>query len=217
MSKLNDLPVCIFARTSSEGNMADRQDYDRQIRELTVFCKNRNWKAVKIISTKVSGRRSEKYREDLKELLELARKKSFKKVIVSECSRLGRTKYVRKIVDELHGLGISVVFYNLGGMESLDSEGNETFAMNIIINVLIELSIEESRNHAYRIRSGLIEARAKGRILGRKHGECKSKEKLLKEYSKVAKDLQQGLSLSKCVLIHGISKNTVIKIRRALL
>jgi DNA invertase Pin-like site-specific DNA recombinase len=213
---MKQIPVCLFARTSSEGSMKDRQDYERQIRELNNFCKSRSWDVVKVITTKISGRRSEKQREDLKELLECAKKRMFKKVIISECSRLGRTKYVRTVVDDLHAHGISVVFFNLGGMESLDPEGKETFVMNILITILIELSIEESRNHSYRIRSALTNLKEKGVKLGRQHGEIKSADKLLKEYAKVVKDLKKGLSLNQCKALHGLSKNTIIKIKRKL-
>ena len=39
---------------------------------------------------------------------------------------------------------------------------------------------------------------------------------LLKKYSKLIPDIKAGISLQKCMKIHGVSKNTVIKIKRAL-
>jgi DNA invertase Pin-like site-specific DNA recombinase len=209
--------VCLFARTSSEGNKADRQDFDRQINELKEYCHNRNWHVSKIIASKVSGSKTGLKRQDIKDLFESAKKGQFSKVVICETSRLGRVaKDIRNTIDSLHALKIPVVFKNLGGMESLDDNGNETFVTNIIISIYAELAQEEKRILSERVKSGLREAIRKGKIIGRRKGSIKDTGKLLKEYSRLAKDIQMGLSLQKCMKIHTLSKNTIIKVKKAL-
>ena len=110
-----------------------------------------------------------------------------------------------------------MVFRNLSGMESLDEKGEESFIVNVIIAIYSELSAEESRILSSRIKSGLqFERDHKNVKLGRPEGTNKNHDQLLKEYSKVAKDLKSGLSLHKCMKIHNLCKNTVIKVKKAI-
>lgn len=219
MNNPKKIKTCIFARTSSESTLADRQSYERQIQELKDFCNSRNWEATKVIASQVSGRRTKEERKDLQELLNGAEAGLYQKVVVSEISRLGRvSKIIRQSIDSLHEYGVSVVFKNLSGMESLDDKGEESFIVNVIIAIYSELSAEESRILSARIKSGLQFAKEHKNVrLGRPDGTTKSQEKLLKEYSKLAKDLRSGLSLHKCMKIHNVCKNTVIKVKKALI
>jgi len=207
--------VCLFVRVSMDNT---KQSYDRQITELKLYCEQTGHTITKIIATHISGTKTEKDRPDLKELFDSARKKEFNKVMVSELSRLGRNaKDIRHTIDTLHNLKIPIIFRNLGGMESLDEAGNESFVTNIIIAIYGEMAQEERRLLSERVKSALNQARANGKILGRLPGTVKSEEKLLKEYSKLVTDLKKGMSLNKCVKLHDVSKNTVIKVKRAMI
>lgn len=217
MNKMNQEPikVCVFARTSSEGSKADRQQFTRQVNELSEYCAKKNWVISKMIATKVSG--SKDIREDLKELLDSARKGEFQKVVIDETARLGRiAKIIRNTISSLHDLKIAVVFRNLGGMESLDENLNETFITNVVIALYAEQAQEEKRILSDRVKSGLREAVRKGKVLGRRRGSIKDKNKLLREYSRLVNDLKAGLSLNKCMKVHSLSKNTIIKVKRAI-
>ena len=199
--------VCLFVRVSTNS-----QDYRRQINDLEAFCKQKGFTVVKIIATKISG--AAKDREDLKELFITAGKKMYDKVVVSEVSRLGRNaRDLRETVYRLHEKKIPVVFQNLGGMESLDERGQETFVTNVILSIYAELSQEERRLLSERVRSGLATAKLKGKKLGRPEGKEDNKA-LLKKYAKLAGDLNRGLSLTECQKIHGVARNTVIKVKR---
>ena len=90
---------------------------------------------------------------------------------------------------------------------------NETFISNIVISIFAELAAEEKRTLSERIKSGLVNARHKGRRLGRPHGK-QDDEALLKKYSRLATDLKKGLSLSQCEKLHQVSRPTAIKIRK---
>jgi DNA invertase Pin-like site-specific DNA recombinase len=200
------IKICLFIRVSS-----DLQNVERQLRELTEYCEQRSYQITKTISTTITGKKEGKNRPDIQELFASANNKIFSKVLVTEISRLGRkARDIRATIDYLHSRKISVIFKNLGGLESLDENGNETFVTNIIIGIYSELAQEETRILGERTKSGLVLAVKKGRTLGRPQGQADSKS-ILKQYSKLANDLKEGLSLNQCMKLHSVSKNTVIK------
>ena len=203
--------ACLFIRVST-----DKQDYQRQILELNVFCRQKNLEVAETIATKITGTKTFQDREDLQLLFKSAASKKFDKVVVSEISRIGRNaKDIRNTIDYLHSKKIAIVFRNLGGLESLDDHGNESFVTNIIIAIYSELAQEEKRILSERIKSGLVNARHKGKQIGRPEGKQED-EVLLKKYSRLAADLRKGLSLSQCEKLHDVSRNTAIKVKRLL-
>jgi DNA invertase Pin-like site-specific DNA recombinase len=203
--------VCLLIRVSSE-----KQDTRRQLLELTTFCKKNKLKIVRTISSKISGTKTREDRPDLIELLAAAQRREFNKVLVTEISRLGRkAKDIRNTIDRLHELKVSIVFKNFAGLESLDERNNETFITNIIISIYAELAQEEGRLISERTKSGLAAARKRGAVFGRPRGKEKQ-EVFLKRYPKLIADLNKGLTLRKCGKLHGVSRNTVIKVKRAI-
>jgi DNA invertase Pin-like site-specific DNA recombinase len=201
--------VCLLLRVSSE-----KQDYKRQLFELNAFCQERNFKVVRTIASKISGTKTGADRPDLQELFQAANRGEFKKVVITEMSRLGRkSKDIRNTIDTLHQKKISIVFKNLGGLESLDYHGKETFVSNIIISIYAELAQEERTRLVENINSGLRNARRKGKILGRPLGK-EDKTAILKKYPKLVAHLKQGRSLNECMRFHGLAKSTVIKVKK---
>lgn len=202
--------VCLFLRVSTT-----KQDYDRQMTELTAYCVQRGFKTVHTIASVVTGSRTYDKRPDLQELFALADQGIINRVVVTEVSRIGRNaKDIWHTLRYLHARGISVVFKSLGGIESLDENGQETFVTNVIIGIYAELAQEEKKILSERIRSGLEHARKKGQRLGRPEG-LGGTEELLKRYPGLAKDVKSGLSLRKCEKVHSVSRCTVIKVKRA--
>src|ERR1035437_7293796 len=156
----------------------------------------RNYEVTLIISTTISGGKEAAKRHDLKELFAAADKKPFTKVLVTEISRLGRkSKDIRATMDYLHLRNIAIMLKNLGGLESLDQLGNETFVTNIIISIYAELAQEDRRILVERTKSGLQKAIKKGKTLGRKIGSGMNGKEILKKYSKLAAHIKEGLSL----------------------
>ncbi|HYH16213.1 MAG TPA: recombinase family protein [Flavisolibacter sp.] len=206
----NKIPVLLFCRVSSL-----QQDYQYQLAELESYCQVHNFHITETIANNISGRTGNK-RPDLDHLFQLAKKGTFKKVVVTSLERLGRSaKMIRATIDFLHTYNISVVFKNQN-FESLDSNGEETFVTNIMISIYAELAQEDNKLRSQKIRSGIANAKAKGKKLGRPEGYRKDQTALLKEYSKLVKDLKAGLSLNQCIKLHEVSKNTVIKVKRAI-
>jgi DNA invertase Pin-like site-specific DNA recombinase len=202
-------PVLLFCRVSS-----DQQSYDYQLEELKQYCDAHNYEIVETIANNISGRTGNK-RPDLDHLFALAKKGTFKKVIVTSVERLGRdARMIRRTIDFLHERKISVVFKNQN-FESLDSNSEETFVTNILISVYAEVSMEDNKQRSTKIKSGMANAIKKGKVVGRAVGWKKDNDMLLKEHSKLVKDLKQGLSLNQCAKLHGVAKNTIIKVKRA--
>lgn len=208
MNHLEGKRACVFARVSTIHQSAKRQEL-----ELTKFCADKKISITKKILTTVSGRTKGK-RLDILELISSATKKEFDLVVVSEISRLGRTpRDLRKTIDTLHDLKIPIYFKNLN-VFSLDERGQESLVTNLIIAIYAEFAGEEVKLLSERVKSGLEKAKAQGKKLGRPTNSQESDEKLMKKYSKLIQDLKNGLSLNKCMKVHGVSKNTVIKIKR---
>lgn len=202
--------IAFFLRVSTQS-----QEFLRQELELKKYAREKNWNHVLTIASKVSGMKKRSEREDLKQLYAAVDGKQFEKLIVTEVSRLGRNaRDLRHTVEYLHDRGVSIVFKNLGGMESLNENGDETFVSNIIMQIHIELAAEEREQTVSRIKSGLEAAKAKGKKLGRPVGTTKDEAEILNRYRYMVKDIQAGLSISKLMKLHEVSKGTVIKVRR---
>jgi len=202
--------VCLFIRVSTQ-----QQDYDRQVLELTQYCEDRGYTITKTIATKISGVKKYEERPDVQELFQAAKAKQFDKVIVSEISRIGRNaRDIRNTINYLHDRKISIVFRNLGGLESLDENGAESFVTNIIIAIYSELAQEEKRILSERIKSGLDSAKAKGKHVGRPEGTKMDKDDTLRKYSRLVVDLKTGMSLTSAMKVHEVSKGTVINVKK---
>ncbi|MGB3948912.1 MAG: recombinase family protein [Bacteroidia bacterium] len=205
----NKINVCLFIRVST-----NKQDYQRQVLELTNYCNKHQYTVAKTIATKITGTKTSKDRPDLQELFKAVDKKEFSKVVVCEVSRIGRNaRDIRHTIDYLHDRKISIVFKNLGGLESLDEKGNESFITNVIINIYAELAQEEKRILSDRIRSGMESAKDKGKRIGRPKG-LEDEADVLKRYTKLLIDLRAGLSVRKAAKVHGVASNTVLKVKR---
>ena len=77
--------VAILVRVSSE---TDRQDYDRQISDLSAVAKKHKWTVVKTITAKISASKTKlSARDDIAELYDLVGQGSIKKVLVTELTR----------------------------------------------------------------------------------------------------------------------------------
>ena len=90
--------VVILARVSS-----DRQDYERQVNELTEFCNTMKWEVVRVFANKVSGAKKNEERPEILEMLSFIKENDIKRVCCLEVSRLGRnTLEALKIIQTLN-------------------------------------------------------------------------------------------------------------------
>ena len=211
------MKVAILVRVSSK---SERQDYERQIQDLSNIAKKKNWDIVKIVTAKVSATKTRlSARQDITEIFELVETKAIQKVLVTELTRLGRVaKEIREVYEFLAKNNIAIFIQSLG----LDTGAKGAFQKainNIIITILAEIAELETVRLSERIKSGMREARRKGIKVGRPKGVKADMKQLIKtnaKYKTAAKALKDGTSLRKTAAFAGISINTVRKIKDAI-
>jgi DNA invertase Pin-like site-specific DNA recombinase len=209
INQIKPIRVCIFARVST----ALTQDYTRQVIELRRYAEKQGYQVAKEIYITISGTKTRQQRPDILELLQAAKNREFDKVLCSEVSRLGRNAVdVKATIASLHELRIPIVFYSLGCIESLDNNGIESFVTNVILSIYAELSQEERRILVERTKSGLMAAKAKGKVLGRRPNTKEPASKIFKKYPKAVKYLNEGRSFPEVAKLCGLSFNTVVKV-----
>lgn len=211
--KPTPLKALIYARTSKK-----TQNTGRQIADLTVVAKAQQYKVVKVITEKISGAVSNDKRKGIGELMEYINNNRVDIILTAEVSRLGRSPFeTNKIVEEITQLKIPIYFHSYRIITLIkDEKGNyrrNPLAM-ILYNLLNEFSFLEREMLISRVVSGIESARKRGVVLGRKKGSLKSNDVMMKQYYKVIKDIRKNIPLRKLMVIHDISKGTVIKLKK---
>ncbi|QCR23094.1 recombinase family protein [Pontibacter sp. SGAir0037] len=203
--------VALFVRVSKNS-----QDYNRQICDLSVLAKQKEWEVVATIAEKISGATKNADREGIQKLLELAHKQGIDKVLVTEVSRLGRkTSEVLQVLEKLTELGVSVYVLNYN-METINKGGKQNPIAQMIFTLLAEFARLERETLVERINSGLEQAKRRGIKLGRREGSKVSTEKFLEKYKAVVRQLNQGKSVRDIAAICEVGTATVQKVKKAL-
>ena len=96
--------VVLLVRVST-----DKQEYQRQINELTEYCNKVNWEIVKVFSNKVSGVTKIEDREEIQSLIQYVKENKIDRVVCLEISRVGRnTLEALKIIQFLNENKVSL-------------------------------------------------------------------------------------------------------------
>lgn len=203
--------VVILARVST-----NKQEYQRQINELTEYCKAVNWTVEAIFSNKVSGAKSIEEREEIQQLIDYVKSNAIDKVVCLEISRLGRnTLEALKVIQCLneHGVSLYVKNYNL---ETLTDDGKVNPVASLICTILLEIASMERLTIRERMTSGrdqyISKCRKEGIKMGRPSTYKKSNDAYKEQYSKEISLLKKGLSLRNISAITGTSINTLRKL-----
>ena len=112
------MKVVILARVSTS-----KQEYERQVTELTQHSLMMGWDVAKVFANKVSGAKKNEDRKEIMEMVSYIEQHHIDKVCVLEISRLGRnTLEALKIIELLneHKVCLYIKNYNL---ETLDKDG----------------------------------------------------------------------------------------------
>ncbi len=204
--------VVILARVST-----DKQEYQRQITELTEHCRKMDWKVVRIFANKVSGAKSNEDRTEIQELIEFVKTNQIQRVVCLEISRMGRnTLEALKVIQLLneHKVSLYVKNYNL---ETLDSEGNVNPVASLICTILLEIAQMERLTIKERMESGrrqyIEKCRREGIKMGRPSTYRKSDDEYRKQYQREISLIRKGLSLANISAITGTSINTIRKMK----
>lgn len=202
--------VVIFARVSSTN---ERQDYQRQVNDLTEYAVKNGMKIQKVFAEKISGAKKNQERKELMSMVEYIRENRVDKVLVTELSRLGRdTLQILQTLDILNEHRISLYIQNYN-IETLTSKGEVNPMSQFLITILAEIAKMERKTIQERMRSGYLNYRAMGGKVGRKEGYRKDEEKLLAEYVEEVKLLKKNYSLRNVAKITGRSVSTIQKIK----
>jgi len=145
----------LYARVSTNS-----QDTDLQLREFRDYCRRRGWDvADEYIDTGVSGAKDR--RPELDRLMSDAKKRKFDAVVVYRYDRFARSlRHLVNALEEFRALGIEFVSIH-EGVDTSTPNGRLVFG---IFATIAEFERELIRD---RVRSGIRNARAKGKKLGR--------------------------------------------------
>jgi DNA invertase Pin-like site-specific DNA recombinase len=205
--------VAIFARVSTNDG---RQSNDRQTSELNKLCRQNKWQVVETITEDISGAKDREQRAGLTKLIKLAQSGRIDKIVISEISRLGRkVSDGIKVIEEITEANVSIYIQNIG-METLLSDGKPNYMFKPILLTLMGFAEMEREQLRARVKSGLENARRKGKTLGRPKGSTQSERDLLRKYSGLKRDLESGLSIRKAAKLHDVSPTTVQKVKLAM-
>ena len=203
--------VVLFARVSSTN---DRQNYDRQINDLTQLAQSRNYKIVAVFAEKISGAKKNTERTELMKMINYVNNNAISIVCVTELSRLGRdTLQVLQTIEILNQNKISLYIQNYN-IETLTPEKQINPMSQFMVTILAEISRMERKTIENRLSSGYHNYRSKGGVVGRKNGFRKSEEVMLEQYAEEIKMLKKGYSYQHIGQITMTNKNTLTKLKK---
>ena len=204
--------VVILARVST-----DKQDYQRQIVELTDYCSKVGWEIVKVFANKVSGAKKTEERPEVLEMLSYVKEHDIKRVCCLEVSRLGRnTLEALKVIQMLNDNNVSLFIKNYN-LETLNPDGTPNPVASLITTILLEVASMERRTILERVNSGrnqyIAKCRKEGIKMGRPTDYKKSDEAYKEQYQKELTLLRKGISLRNVHKLTNTSMNTLRKLK----
>ncbi len=203
--------VVILVRVSTV-----KQETQRQISELQAYADSKGYEVAEVCRETISGRAVDDDRHVLRHIEDLARNKKIKKVLVHEISRLARKNSVaHRFVETLEECGVSL-YWHAQAIETLLPTGKRNPAAGIMLALLAEMARSEVEVLRDRIKSGLREARRRGKTLGRPRGTTLPRGALLQKHKDILRHLRSGQSIRNTAKITGRGVSTVQRIKLAL-
>lgn len=192
----------IYCRVSTE-----KQETERQLKDVREYCKRNDYEIVQEFQESISATKSKIHRQHL---IDAVRKSKAKYFIADDISRFSRNvKTGLEIKDELHEMGVCLIFVQTG-MKSLDEDGTPNALTNMVFVNLMNVYEMENSTKRQMIKSGLRNAVANGKTLGRPEGTT---EDLLSKYPKVVKLLRNGTSIRNTALLSQKAKSLVQRVK----
>ena len=204
--------VVILARVST-----NKQDYDRQVVELTEYCNRVGWEVADVFANKVSGAKAVEERAEIVDMIEYIKANAIQRVVVLEISRLGRnTLEALKVIQTLNENGVSLYIKNYN-LETLNPDGKPNPVASLITTILLEIASMERLTIQERMASGrdnyIAKCRETGVKMGRPSSYRKSDDEYKEQYSKEISLLRKGISLRNIYAITGTSVGTLRKLQ----
>jgi DNA invertase Pin-like site-specific DNA recombinase len=203
--------VVLFCRVSSTN---DRQNYERQINDLTQLADSLNYKIEAIFAEKISGAKKNSERKELMNMIEYVNTNQIDKVLCTELSRIGRDPLqILQALEILNQNKISLYIQNFN-IETLTDDKQINPMSQFLITILAEVARLERSSIEIRLQSGYINFRAVGGVVGRKSGYRKSTEVMKEQYCEEIKMLKKGYSFTHINKITNTNKNTLTKLKK---
>ena len=186
----SSLRAAIYARVSTSGN---GQDPTMQTRELHEYCERRGWRVLsEYVDVGISG--AKERRPELDRLVADAHRRHFDAVVVWRFDRFARSvSHLLRALEMFKALGIEFVSLS----EQVDTS---TPTGKMIFTVLGAVAELERCLIAERVKAGLRNARAKGKLLGRPRVDV--------DAGRIAVLRAQGRSWRQVCAETGLSKGT---------
>ena len=182
----------IYARVSTQ----DQQTLPLQLKALRTYVKQRKWQLALEVKEVGSGAVHRAQRE---ELLKAARRREIDVIVVWRLDRWGRSLADLVVtLKELHDLNVGFVSLT----EALDLTTSSGRAMAGMLAVFAEF---EREIICERVKAGLAQARADGKVLGRPPSASKKEKEVKKLFAK-------GLSKAEIARKTGIGRTSVRRI-----
>ena len=194
-----------------------KQDYERQVKDLEKYAIVHDYEIVRVFTDTASGATKAENRKAAKAFLTFLDFNKIDIVLVSEISRLGRSAIdVQKTIDEIVNVRQINLYIDQQGLTAYQKNGKANTTFKLITDVLANVAEMEREQITFRIKSGLENAKRKGKTLGRPEGTSKSEEQFLKENKRVVKELDKGTSVRNTAKICEVSTFTVQKVKKML-
>ena len=175
------------------------QSCERQERDLAAFAERAGYEVVGVYKETASGVRLD--RAERRKVLGLVQRREVDAVLVTELSRWGRsTTDLLATLKELEARRVSLVALNGLAFDLTTPHGR------MMATLLAGIAEFERELTVERIRSGIAAAKARGKKLGRQHGQRPKSDRLA---PKVLALIAQGRSYRLVGREVGLSKNTV--------
>jgi len=207
------IKAVIYSRVSSE---SERQDTERQTKELIEYANKMGYSIINVYEEKVSGFKKNEQRPVFSQLLSDVRTNQIDKILVWELSRIGRSVlHSLQNIQTLHDLKVGIYIKNFN-IETLNDDKTPNSLAMFMVQILFSVAAMESQMTLSRLQSGYrnhIKKNGKSSV-GRKKGDTDCDDTILERHSDVVKLLKRDLSIRNISAITQKSTNTVLKVKR---
>ena len=189
--------AALYCRVSTADQSCERQE-----RDLAAFAERAGYEVIGTYKETASGVRAD--RAERRKVMALAQRREINAVLVTELSRWGRsTTDLLATLKELEARRVSLVALSGMAFDLTTPHGR------MMATLLAGIAEFERELMVERIRSGIAAAKARGKKLGRQHGQRPKSDRLA---PKVLALVAQGRSYRLVGREVGLSKNTVAMI-----
>ncbi len=190
------------------------QSTERQLRDLTEVCNNKNWDIVRVFDEVGSGYKTNEDRKVLNEMIDYCKTDKVDMVVVSELSRLGRnTSEVLSLINRLNDNEISL-YIQMNNIETLDDDKKPNPLTMFMLSILSSVNQMEKNITLNRMNSGRENYIKNGGRVGRKVGSTISKEDKLKQHQDVVEYLNKGYKYDDIVKLTDKSLSTIQRVKK---